>query len=605
MRASDDSHLASLDRAYLLAFRATGRRELAEEAVQEACLRMAQLPPERRKGLSSPTAYFLRMVHGMATDLLRSEKALKAREDKMAAGASSGNPGAAEQAAQRELALAARAELDRLPPETRVAVCLCCEQGFTHRETAEILEIPVDTASTRVRRGLEALRERLASRGFAAPAAPFLAGALGSLGIPAAPAGLKAAAAVIGRKAFVKGAAGSGALKGGAIVKIALGIAAAGLLAGGAALLAKPSTFHLPPSTSSSAPPATAADKPKPKFDIPVWHPDARWVRESEPYGGCGLRGQLDGPLREGMWGRAPSLSALTPLPENGPYAFKSFDAESSRIHMTVGGASGLLDGPLTRARFGTWGYMNGPHFASSPNGRYHFFLDVSNKFVIRRIDLVERVVTTFMQANWKTRILLPDDDGGLRYLLDGALTSVDAQGKAGKKVALEMKPDVPIGTVTMDPAHDRLYASCEYDGTKGGWYVWYWDLKDGSFHGVLPAWKPGEPKHGPGGMAGPDPGPFKGTSFYPQMACFWGPDDPERNFLYILPNDCSNFYRLDLKKEEVWCASVVGKEVAIIGTGTTNRIGMDFCGWLPDGSFISSDRPWVGARIWRCRRIK
>ena len=43
----------------------------------------------------------------------------------------------------------------------------------------------------------------------------------------------------------------------------------------------------------------------------------------------------------------------------------------------------------------------------------------------------------------------------------------------------------------------------------------------------------------------------------------------------------------------------------AIIGTGETKRIGMDFHGWLPDGSFVSSDRPWDGARIWRCRRTK
>jgi hypothetical protein len=351
--------------------------------------------------------------------------------------------------------------------------------------------------------------------------------------------------------------------------------------------------------------PSKPPDKTRPKFDIPVWHPDVRWVRETEPYAGAGVRGQLDGQLRGAMWGRPPALVPLAPTPENGPFAFHSFDPETARIHVTVGGASGLLDGPLARARFGTWGYMRGPWFASSPNGRYHFFLDWDNKSIIRRIDLAEQVVVTFMQANWMTRILLPCDDGGLRYLLNGELVEVDPAGKPAKKIALDLKAAPTLLSVQMDPGRNRLYASCDFAGGRQTWYVWYWDLKDGSFHGVLPAWQPGEPKRGPGGMGGPGPGPFKGTSLYPQMGCFWGPDDPERNFLYLQPNDTLNFYRLDLKKEEIWCSSKDGGEIRIIGTGVTKKIRTDFGGWLPDGSFLTNERPWDGGRIWRCRRIK
>jgi hypothetical protein len=222
----------------------------------------------------------------------------------------------------------------------------------------------------------------------------------------------------------------------------------------------------------------------------------------------------------------------------------------------------------------------------------------------LRRLDFAKQVVTTSpVKTGWKGKILA-DSKGRLILLAgDGSLQYFDENGKAVEQKKLQMNPDVLIGSLLLDEAHERLYGGCEYNSKS--WYVWYWDLKDGSFHGVLPAWQPGEPKHGLGGMVGPDPGPFKGTSFYPQMACFWGADDPEKNFLYILPNDCMNFYRLDLKKEEVWCSSLVGNEVAIVGTGSARKIGVDFCGWLPDGSFISSDRPWDGARIWRCRRVK
>ena len=497
-------------------------------------------------------------------------------------------------AAKEELAGALRTALAGLDARYRLPLALCYQEEMSQREAAAVLETPERTVSKYVNVGLAKLRKALERAGYPAAVAAVLGGLKQTA--PVVPASFAGRVEVLVAQGAVKAgrnaaaASVSAAAKGGIVMKLIAGIVLAGAVAGGVAVVGG-GGGELPAE--------------KPKFPIPVWHPNARWVLEKEPYGGSGLRGQLDGPLQGGMWGRAPALSVLTPLPENGPFAFKSFDAENARIHQTVGGASGYLDGPLARARFGTWGYMRGPYFASSPNGRFHFFLDGDNKFVIRRIDLAEQVVTTFMQANWKTRIMIPADDGGLRYFLDNALVLVDAQGKPGKKVALEVKPHLPVGGVALDEGRGRLYASCDYDGTKGGWYVWYWDLKDGSFHGVLPAWQKGQPKHGPGGMGGPDPGPFKGTSLYPQMIPFWGPDDPEKNFLYILPNDTSNFYRLDLKKETIGCASIEGGEIRIIETGKTRRIGKDFCGWLPDGSFISSDRPWVGARIWRYKRTK
>ncbi|MCC6475288.1 MAG: hypothetical protein IT514_16260, partial [Burkholderiales bacterium] len=68
------------DRAYMLALRTTGSPALAEEAVQEACVRILQRPPEDR-GDDAAAAYFLRTVHGVAVDLTRSSKHRRQREE--------------------------------------------------------------------------------------------------------------------------------------------------------------------------------------------------------------------------------------------------------------------------------------------------------------------------------------------------------------------------------------------------------------------------------------------------------------------------------------------------------------------------------------------
>ncbi len=49
-----------------------------------------------------------------------------------------------------------------LPPGERVCVSLCYGAGFSHAEAAELLNAPLGTVKSHVKRGLDRLRERLA-----------------------------------------------------------------------------------------------------------------------------------------------------------------------------------------------------------------------------------------------------------------------------------------------------------------------------------------------------------------------------------------------------------------------------------------------------------
>lgn len=177
------------DRAYMLALRTTGSPALAEEAVQEACVRILQRPPEDR-GDDAAAAYFLRTVHGVAVDLTRSSKHRRQREENHGVATEKNTRAPDEIAAARETARAARAALSTLSQEEREAVCLCCEQSLSRSMAAYVLQQPEQTVADRVQRGLEKLRQRLSAQGFAAVTPVLLGKQLAELGVPKAPVAL-------------------------------------------------------------------------------------------------------------------------------------------------------------------------------------------------------------------------------------------------------------------------------------------------------------------------------------------------------------------------------------------------------------------------------
>ncbi len=89
-------------------------------------------------------------------------------------------------------------ELARLPEAFRAPLALCYLEGLTHEEAASRLRCPVGTVRSRLARGRDRLRDRLARRGVAPAAAAVAAEALRPAPAPAATAA-RAASTALGR----------------------------------------------------------------------------------------------------------------------------------------------------------------------------------------------------------------------------------------------------------------------------------------------------------------------------------------------------------------------------------------------------------------------
>jgi len=127
------------------------RRDLAEDVLQEAYVRIwtqaRQFDPERGPAL----AWLSRIVRNLAIDQIRREKG---RADDIADHADTLSAPAAPLAERADLSRG----LSRLKPDQRQILKLAFVQGYTHEELVERLGVPLGTAKSRVRRGLEQLR---------------------------------------------------------------------------------------------------------------------------------------------------------------------------------------------------------------------------------------------------------------------------------------------------------------------------------------------------------------------------------------------------------------------------------------------------------------
>jgi RNA polymerase sigma factor (sigma-70 family) len=188
--------------AYYWALRITRRTDLAEEAVQETWLRLQRASEPNSRKNESDITHFFNAVRCTALNLIDSEKARNKREavvseEHKMRRETSENMNAPDQRMEiKELNIAARAALNRLPLDLRLAVTLCCEQGFTQTQASAILSVSQQTVAWRVEKGLAYLRKELEAAGFTEAAPAALATALGLLDLPAVPASLSTLSAL-------------------------------------------------------------------------------------------------------------------------------------------------------------------------------------------------------------------------------------------------------------------------------------------------------------------------------------------------------------------------------------------------------------------------
>jgi RNA polymerase sigma-70 factor (ECF subfamily) len=156
--------------AYSLAYRMMGERQAAEDLVQETFLAVWKGVGRYRAERGSVRTWVLSIVHHRSIDQLRSISSRRRIQDKVEAVAPTSQPSEAFaetwRNSQREQV---RQALSHLPPEQLKVLELAYFSGYTHKEIAELLSLPLGTVKGRMRLGLKKIREYFDSRGMEVP----------------------------------------------------------------------------------------------------------------------------------------------------------------------------------------------------------------------------------------------------------------------------------------------------------------------------------------------------------------------------------------------------------------------------------------------------
>ncbi|MGR9578562.1 RNA polymerase sigma factor [Pandoraea sputorum] len=150
--------LPMLPKLWTFALRLTGDRHDAEDLVQRACVRALERADAQLRPDSAPLNWLYSIVHSLWLNELRARNVRNrggvAWDDALLeniADSVSGLPD--EHVGHRQIVDA----VERLPAPQRVALLLVAVEGFSYREAAQILDVPVATVMGR----LSAARQRL------------------------------------------------------------------------------------------------------------------------------------------------------------------------------------------------------------------------------------------------------------------------------------------------------------------------------------------------------------------------------------------------------------------------------------------------------------
>jgi RNA polymerase sigma-70 factor (ECF subfamily) len=136
-----------------------GRRADAEDVLQETFWQVWRQAARYDPARSSPQGWLVLLARSRALDSLRRRRPAGEAPDAADRAADADPAHGLEQGEQARLVETA---LARLPEEQRRAIRLAFFGGLTHEQVAEQLAVPLGTAKTRIRLGMQRLRGLLA-----------------------------------------------------------------------------------------------------------------------------------------------------------------------------------------------------------------------------------------------------------------------------------------------------------------------------------------------------------------------------------------------------------------------------------------------------------
>lgn len=151
---------------YSLAMRILGDAAAAEDLVQEIFLHAWRRPAEYRPARGSVRTWLLTITRNRAIDQIRSREASARRQAALEnVEATRAHDSAGEAAEEGVLGREARGHLRGLPDTQGQVLALAYYGGYTQSEISDMLELPLGTVKSRMRLGLEALRQRMGAGG--------------------------------------------------------------------------------------------------------------------------------------------------------------------------------------------------------------------------------------------------------------------------------------------------------------------------------------------------------------------------------------------------------------------------------------------------------
>ena len=156
LRRLYDEHAQSL---YAFLLNLTRDEADTRDLLQDIFVKLAR-DPDLLAGVRDERAFLIRLAHNAAIDLIRRRGTRDKTRDQFAAESISPFAPAGDPDEQTFRATLAGA-LAELPPEQRAVVHLKLWEGLTFEQIADALDIPLNTAASRYRYGLDKLRERL------------------------------------------------------------------------------------------------------------------------------------------------------------------------------------------------------------------------------------------------------------------------------------------------------------------------------------------------------------------------------------------------------------------------------------------------------------
>jgi RNA polymerase sigma-70 factor (ECF subfamily) len=151
-----DEHAQAL---FAFALNLTRREVDAHDLLQCLFVKLAKRP-ELLAGVRDERGFLLRMAHNLAVDLIRRRDS-RERNYQAFAGETETVFAPANNLDEQVFRDRLTAALGELPVDQRAVVHLKLWEGLTFEAIADLLEIPLNTAASRYRYGLDKLRERL------------------------------------------------------------------------------------------------------------------------------------------------------------------------------------------------------------------------------------------------------------------------------------------------------------------------------------------------------------------------------------------------------------------------------------------------------------